>query len=36
MQVLKDDTTLEENNITHENFVVVMIQRVSLLCLWVS
>ncbi len=30
MQVLKDDTSLEENNITHENFVVVMIQRVSL------
>ncbi|EIE21558.1 UV excision repair protein Rad23 [Coccomyxa subellipsoidea C-169] len=26
-KVLKDDTTLEENKITHENFVVVMIQR---------
>lgn len=36
MQVLKDDTSLEENNITHENFVVVMIQRVSLLRLWAS
>ncbi|BDA44782.1 Ubiquitin receptor RAD23b [Coccomyxa sp. Obi] len=26
-KVLKDETSLEENNITHENFVVVMIQR---------
>ena len=28
-QVLRDETTLEDNNITHENFVVVMITRVG-------
>jgi hypothetical protein len=28
-QVLKDDTTLEENKVSNENFVVVMVQRVS-------
>jgi hypothetical protein len=27
-QVLKDETTLEDNKITHENFVVVMTTRV--------
>lgn len=31
VQVLKDDTTLEQNDITHENFVVVMVQRVRFL-----
>ena len=28
-QVLKDDTSLEENKISNENFVVVMVTRVS-------
>ena len=28
-QVLKDDTTLEDNKISNENFVVVMVTKVS-------
>ena len=31
VQVLKDDTTLEENKISNENFVVVMVTKVSIL-----
>ncbi len=30
LQVLKDDTTLEENKISNENFVVVMVTKVSI------
>ena len=29
LQVLKDDTTLEDNKISNENFVVVMVTKVS-------
>ena len=38
VQVLKDGTTLEDNKITHENFVVVMVTRVrvGLICMPVT